>query len=102
MRLFTGKATSTKMDKTVVVEVTRQWMHPKYKKTVKRTKKYLVHDVKSQANIGDIVTFTESKPISKRKRFKLMEVTQTNTTPAQREVTVTKPEIKKDKTVNKK
>ena len=74
MKTFTGIVTSTKMDKTIVVEVTRMWMHPKYKKTVKRTKKYLVHDEVQSASLKDTVKFTESTPISKRKRFKLLEI----------------------------
>lgn len=74
MRTYQGKVTSDKMQKTIVVEVTRQWMHPKYQKTVKRTKKYLVHDEESTATVGDEVIFAESKPISKLKRFALVKV----------------------------
>lgn len=77
MKTFQGTVTSNKMDKTVVVEVSSLWMHPKYKKQVKRTKKYLVHDEKNQAVIGDSVIFGETTPISKRKRFVLVEI-QTN------------------------
>ena len=71
MKTFQGTVVSTKMDKTVVVEVSRIWTHPLYKKTLRTTKKYLVHDEENKAKEGDTVSFTESKPISKRKRFKL-------------------------------
>jgi small subunit ribosomal protein S17 len=73
MKQFKGTVISDKMDKTIVVLVERDWMHPLYKKTIKRTKKYLVHDEKG-AKIGDSVVFTETKPISKRKRFKLVSI----------------------------
>ena len=79
MKEFTGKVTSTSMQKTIVVTVVRQWTHPKYKKTIKRTNKYLVHDEKEQAKMNDNVIFTESKPISKRKRFLLKEIIKTQT-----------------------
>jgi small subunit ribosomal protein S17 len=69
MKQFTGTVTSTKMDKTIVVEVTRQWVHPKYRKIVKRTKKYQVHDETNNHQVGDQVNFVETKPISKNKRF---------------------------------
>lgn len=74
MKLITGQVIGDKMDKTIVVEVIRQWMHPKYKKTVKRTKKYLVHDEKKTAQIGDTVIIAESRPLSKNKHFTLKEV----------------------------
>jgi len=74
MKSYLGKVTSTKMQKTIVVEVTRLWMHPKYQKKVKRTKKYLVHDEKSLAGLGDTVQFNESVPISKLKRFRLDKI----------------------------
>ena len=74
MKLFTGTVISTQMQKTIVVKVVRQWMHPKYKKTVKRSKNYLVHDENSSAQVDDTVVFTESRPIYKRKRFTLKEI----------------------------
>lgn len=74
MKTLVGVVTSTKMTKTIGVEVTRAWTHPIYKKTIKRTKKYLVHDEKEIAKFGDKVSFTESKPFSKRKRFLLDKV----------------------------
>lgn len=69
MKTFSGIVTSTKMDKTVVVQVTRKWQHPMYKKIIKQTKKYLVHNENIDLSEGDHVEFVEHKPISKRKRF---------------------------------
>jgi small subunit ribosomal protein S17 len=74
MKEYTGHVVSTKMNKTIVVKVIRQWTHPKYKKTVKRNHKYLVHDPQTLAHDNDLVIFTESKPISKRKRFILKSI----------------------------
>lgn len=74
MKTFTGTVLSTKMEKTIVVQVTRMWMHPKYKKTVKRTRKYMVHDEKNVAQEHDTVVFQESRPVSKNKRFSLVRV----------------------------
>ena len=78
MKQFIGDVTSTKMDKTIVVTVTKPWMHPIYKKTVKRTKKYLVHDPKQTASVGDRVSFAETKPISKHKRFIINSIIESN------------------------
>ena len=75
MKNFTGTVTSTNMTHTASVEVTRRWLHPIYKKTVKRTKNYLVHDANQVAGVGDVVTFKPCRPISKRKHFMLVEVT---------------------------
>lgn len=72
MKVYSGTMIKKSGDKTIAVEVTRQWVHPKYKKTVKRTKKYLVHDAANQKQIGDQITFAETKPYSKRKRFSLI------------------------------
>ena len=74
MKTFTGTVISINMDKTTVVQVTRMWLHPKYKKTVKKTKKYLVHDEKNETKVGDEVVFSEHRPISKKKRFKLVNI----------------------------
>jgi small subunit ribosomal protein S17 len=74
MKEFTGTVVSDRMDKTIVVNVTRMWLHPKYKKTVKRTKKYLVHDERQSAKVGDQVIFTQSRPLSKRKQFTLKTI----------------------------
>jgi len=73
MKQFKGNVVSDKMDKTIVVLVESFWTHPKYKKTITKTKKYLVHDEKG-AKIGDSVVFEETKPISKRKKFILVSI----------------------------
>jgi small subunit ribosomal protein S17 len=61
------------MDKTVVVAVTRLFQHPVYKKTVKRVTKFKAHDEKNQCQIGDIVRIIETKPLSKEKRWLVIE-----------------------------
>lgn len=69
-----GKVVSNKMVKSIVVAVERRVAHPLYKKYFTRTKKYMAHDEKQQAGIGDIVKIMETKPISKRKRWRLVEI----------------------------
>lgn len=68
-RILQGVVVSDKQDKTVVVSVERQVMHPVYKKFVKRSKKYAAHDENNQFKVGDIVRIEESKPYSKTKRW---------------------------------
>lgn len=65
---------SDKMDKTIVVRVERQFADPLYKRTVKRSKKFLAHDEESVAKEGDRVEIIESRPYSARKRWKLVRV----------------------------
>jgi small subunit ribosomal protein S17 len=72
--MFTGVVISDKMDKTIVVKVETLKQHPKYKKYVKRAKKYKVHDEKQEAKIGDIVLIGETRPISKTKYFELIKI----------------------------
>lgn len=62
-------------EKTVTILVERKVMHPRYHKIVKRFKKYLIHDEKGEANIGDTLIAVECRPISKRKSFRLKEIT---------------------------
>lgn len=69
-----GKVVSDKMDKTIVVAVETLESHPKYKKTVKITKKYKAHDENNEAKIGDIVLIMETRPLSKEKRWRLVNV----------------------------
>jgi len=69
-----GVVVSNKMDKTIVVEHIARVPHPKFNKIVKRSKKYYVHDEKGEAAIGDRVRITETKPVSKLKRWALAEV----------------------------
>ena len=71
---FIGKVVSDKMDKTRVVMVERVQMHPLYKKRYVVRKKYYVHDEKNESKIGDIVRIRESRPLSKLKRWILLEI----------------------------
>ncbi len=72
MKKFKGKVVSVKMDKTAVVEVEEYRIHPLYRKRIKRTKKYHVHDEKGVQK-GEEVIFGETRPISKTKRWKIIE-----------------------------
>ncbi|HNX25253.1 MAG TPA: 30S ribosomal protein S17 [Spirochaetota bacterium] len=69
-----GKVVSNKMDKTIVVEIEDLVMHPLYKKSVRRTKKLKGHDEKNECSIGDLVKIEESRPLSKDKRYRLIEI----------------------------
>ena len=68
-RLFTGKVTSDKADKTIVVSVARRQTHPIYKKQYSVNTKYMAHDEKNQAKIGDLVLIREARPFSAKKHF---------------------------------
>mgnify|MGYP000773129718 FL=1 len=68
-RILQGVVVSDKQDKTVVVSVERQIMHPVYKKIVKRSKKFAAHDENNQFKVGDIVSIEESRPYSKTKTW---------------------------------
>jgi small subunit ribosomal protein S17 len=69
-----GEVVSTKMQKTIVVQVSRRVPHPLYKRIVKKHKKFYAHDETSTAQVGDVVRISESRPLSKLKRWKLEEV----------------------------
>ena len=69
-----GKVVSNKMDKTIVVEIENLVMHSLYKKSVRRTKKIKGHDEKNECSIGDVVKVEESRPLSKEKRYRLIEI----------------------------
>ena len=69
-----GKVVSDKMDKTIVVAVEENVMHPLYGKTVRRTKKFKAHDENNEAKIGDTVRIMETRPLSKEKRWRLVEI----------------------------
>jgi small subunit ribosomal protein S17 len=69
-----GKVLSNKMAKTIVVEVQRRFPHPRFRKVVKEYKKFYVHDEKGEARPGDRVRIEETRPLSKLKRWRLVEV----------------------------
>lgn len=69
-----GLVVSTKMDKTIVVAVQRRVKHPKYGKFVHRTTKFYAHDGKNECGIGDTVRIMETRPLSKMKRWRLVEI----------------------------
>jgi small subunit ribosomal protein S17 len=72
-RVLQGVVVSDKNDKTIVVKVERRLRHPVLKKTVRLSKKYHAHDEKNEAKTGDIVRIEETRPISKQKRWTLVE-----------------------------
>ncbi|MBI3443534.1 30S ribosomal protein S17 [Candidatus Woesebacteria bacterium] len=72
MKIFTGRVISTKMLKTATVAVERVVVHPLYKKRLKRTKKYHVHD-EYGVKVGELVRFVASRPVSKIKRWKILK-----------------------------
>jgi small subunit ribosomal protein S17 len=69
-----GVVTSDKMDKSIVVSVERKVKHPKYGKFVKKTTKFVAHDEKNDSNIGDTVRIMETRPLSKTKNWRLVEI----------------------------
>jgi small subunit ribosomal protein S17 len=71
-RVLRGKVVSSKMTDTITVAVERYVKHPKYKKYLRRTKKYLVHDAGNTAKVGEVVDIIETRPLSKRKSFTLV------------------------------
>jgi len=74
---LTGRVTSDKMDKTVVVEVERLKRHRLYGKVLKRTKKYMAHDEENACRTGDLVRIIESRPLSRRKHWVVEEIMET-------------------------
>jgi small subunit ribosomal protein S17 len=69
-----GKVISNKMAKTIVVQVQRRFPHPQYKKVITAYSKFYAHDEKSEAKVGDTVMIQETRPLSKLKRWRLIEV----------------------------
>ena len=69
-----GLVTSNKMNKSIVVAVERKVMHPKYGKFIKKTSTFMAHDEKNECNIGDTVRILETKPLSKNKCWRLVEI----------------------------
>lgn len=73
-KAYTGVVVSDKMDKTVVVAVTRLYQHPQYKKTVKKAAKFKAHDAENACKPGDKVSIEETRPISKDKRWRVVKI----------------------------
>ena len=69
-----GKVVSNKMDKSITVAVERRVMHPIYGKFVGNTSKFMAHDEKNESNEGDLVRISETRPLSKKKRWRLVEI----------------------------
>jgi small subunit ribosomal protein S17 len=69
-----GIVVSNKMQKTIVVKVEKRYSHPIYSKIVIQTKKYLAHDALEECNVGDQVLVEECRPLSKKKRWKLIQI----------------------------
>lgn len=90
-QVLTGRVTSAKMEKTIVVEVLRLVQHPKYRRVVRISKKFYAHDEQRQAKLGDTVRIVASRPMSKLKRWRLKEVLARNVS---EEI---KAEIKRDR-----
>jgi len=74
-----GVVAGTKMQKTIVVKVTRTTQHPLYRRVVRSAKKYYAHDETGDARVGDVVRITSTRPLSKLKRWRLTEVIQRST-----------------------
>jgi small subunit ribosomal protein S17 len=74
-----GEVVSTKMAKTIVVEIKRPRAHPLYRRVVTRTKKFYAHDEQQQAHVGDHVRIEETRPLSKLKRWQLKEIVRRGT-----------------------
>ncbi len=72
-KVFSGTVVSNKMKDTIVVLVSRYTKHPKYKKFLKRSKKFMAHDAGNTKEIGDKVNIEEARPMSKNKKFKLVD-----------------------------
>ena len=74
LKLQSGIVVSNNMDKSIVVKIDRKIKHPIYKKTIKRSKKYIVHDEQYECKIGDLVQIAECRPLRKKKRFRLYKL----------------------------
>ena len=73
-KIYSGVVVSSKMDKTIVVSIEKRSVHPLYKKYVKQSKKLKAHDEKNEAAVGDKVRVIQSRPISREKCWKLLEI----------------------------
>ncbi len=73
-KVITGSVISKKMDKTAVVAVEKLRRHPLYRKMMRKVKKYKAHDEKNEVGVGDVVKLIETRPVSKDKRWKVIEI----------------------------
>ena len=73
-RILQGVVVSDKMDKTVVVNVARRKQHPLYRKVINRSRRFKAHDAANECNVGDVVRILETSPISKDKRWRVIEI----------------------------
>lgn len=73
-KVLQGEVLVSKMQKTIVVRVTRTFRHPFYQKVIARSKKYQVHDEKTMAHPGDLVEIVETRPLSRKKRWRIVKV----------------------------
>jgi small subunit ribosomal protein S17 len=73
-KIITGKVVSNKMEKTVVVAVESRVKHPLYQRIIRRTRKFKAHDAENSCNIGDKVKLVETRPLSKEKRWRVVEI----------------------------
>tara|TARA_B100000579_G_C22060674_1_gene501252 strand:- start:188 stop:424 length:237 start_codon:yes stop_codon:yes gene_type:complete len=74
LKLQTGIVINNKMEKSIVVKIERKIKHPIYKKTIKRSKKYVAHDESNKCKVGDMVQIAECRPLSKQKRYRLYKL----------------------------
>ncbi len=70
----TGLVVSNKMEKSIVVQIQRQYRHPVYGKFIRKSNKFVAHDEQNECNIGDTVRIAETRPLSKRKNWRLVEI----------------------------
>lgn len=73
-KIRTGTVVSNRMDKTVSVAIVRSYQHPLYKKVVRSTKKILAHDEQNNCKVGDVIQVIETRPLSKRKRWRVQSI----------------------------
>ena len=73
-RILQGVVVSDKMDKTVVVNVARRKQHPLYRKVINRSRRFKAHDAANECNVGDVVRILETRPISRDKRWRVIEI----------------------------
>ena len=75
-RVLRGVVVSDKMDKTVVVDVSRRKQHPLYRKVINRSRRFKAHDAANECNVGDVVRILETRPLSRGKRWRVIEILQ--------------------------